>query len=411
MKISKREKFFLGLLVTVFITVVYYQFIFKLQVQKINEKRIERDKKLAEYNEAIKTINNLEMTRLNLKVLNSNILDKSKGFYPALLQEKIILELDKLLQSSGVRGNISFSPIEIAAVEKLTVPEVTKGESSLKPIVDEYNGVTNSQSITEETSNSSEENEQEDDSSDSTIEQFKIAINFTSSYEGLKKFLDLVNGSSRDIAITNISISPTSSSDISGTMNLEFYAVPKIGDGDMEYLKWTLDNTYGKDTPFSDEAASGAYNSTIEQLSVDSDVNDFVVMVRATSSELPTLTMGKAKDSLRETYLYSDKPKVQDVQIQFFEEGGVLYYKYNTSDSFYPKTDTKLGKEFKPFSNDIVVEISSESRLGSSDNSGINLKVVNNTTKTVNIIVKNDDNTNPRVSVLSKGNTVNVTKK
>lgn len=411
MKISKREKFLLGLLVAVFITVVYYQFVFKLQVEKINERKIERDKKLAEFNEAVKTINNLDVTRLNFKVLNSNILDKSKSFYPVLLQEKIILELDKLLQSSGIEGNISFSPVEVSPVEQFIAPEVTKEESSLKSIVDEYNGLTNGKSTSEDASNNSEENEKAEDSSDITAEQFKIAISFTSSYEGLKRFLDLVDDSNRNIAITNISITPTSSSNVSGTMNLEFYSVPKIGNEDMEYLKWTLENTYGKDIPFSDEAASGAYNSTVEQLSVDSDVNDFVIMVRATSSELPTLTMGKAKDSLRETYLYSDKPKIEDVQIHFLEEDGLLYYKYNTSDSFYPKTNTKLGKEFKSLSNDIVVEISSESRLASNDNSGINLKVVNNTTKTVNIIIKNDDDTNPRVSVLSEGNTVNVTKK
>lgn len=411
MKISKREKFLLGLLVAVFITVVYYQFVFKLQVEKINERKIERDKKLDEFNEAVKTINNLDMTRLNFKVLNSNILDKSKSFYPVLLQEKIILELDKLLQSSGVEGNISFSPVEVSPVEQFIAPEVTKEESSLKSIVDEYNGLTNGKSISKDASNNLEENEKAEDSSGITTEQFKIAISFTSSYEGLKRFLDLVDDSNRNIAITNISITPTSSSNVSGTMNLEFYSVPKIGNEDMEYLKWTLENTYGKDIPFSDEAASGAYNSTVEQLSVDSDVNDFAIMVRATSSELPTLTMGKAKDSLRETYLYSDKPKIENVQIHFLEENGLLYYKYNTSDSFYPKTNTKLGKEFKSLSNDIVVEISSESRLGSNDNSGINLKVVNNTTKTVNIIIKNDDDTNPRVSVLSEGNTVNVTKK
>lgn len=411
MKISKREKFLLGLLVAVFITVVYYQFVFKLQVEKINERKIERDKKLAEFNEAVKTINNLDVTRLNFKVLNSNILDKSKSFYPVLLQEKIILELDKLLQSSGVEGNISFSPVEVSPVEQFIATEVTKEESSLKSIVDEYKGLANGKSTSEDASNNSEENEKAEDSSDITAEQFKIAISFTSSYEGLKRFLDLVEDYNRNIAITNISITPTSSSNVSGTMNLEFYSVPKIGNEDMEYLKWTLENTYGKDIPFSDEAASGAYNSTVEQLSVDSDVNDFVIMVRATSSELPTLTMGKAKDSLRETYLYSDKPKIEDVQIHFLEEDGLLYYKYNTSDSFYPKTNTKLGKEFKSLSNDIVVEISSESRLASNDNSGINLKVVNNTTKTVNIIIKNDDDTNPRVSVLSEGNTVNVTKK
>ena len=45
------------------------------------------------------------------------------------------------------------------------------------------------------------------------------------------------------------------------------------------------------------------------------------------------------------------------------------------------------------------------------NNSGIKLKVVNNTSKKVEIIVKDDDNSNPRVTVTSEGNTVNVTKK
>ncbi|MDB1955071.1 hypothetical protein [Clostridium tertium] len=53
----------------------------------------------------------------------------------------------------------------------------------------------------------------------------------------------------------------------------------------------------------------------------------------------------------------------------------------------------------------------SEKRGESSDNSGIKLKVVNNTSKKVEIIVKDDDTSNPRVSVTSEGNTVNVTKK
>lgn len=415
MKISKKEKFLLGLLGIVFITVVYYQFVFTPQSEKVSERRAERDLKEKEYNEAMSTINNLEAKRLGVKVLNSNILDKSKSFYPVLLQEKIILELDTLLQSSGLNGNISFSPIEVSVVEQFIAPEITKAESSLKPIADQYteadNSETSSEETSQDTSNKSEESKKEKDAKGTTTEQLKVAINFTGSYEGLKRFLDSVDNGSRDIAITNIAITPTSSSDISGTMNLEFYGIPKINDEDMEYLKWTLENTYGKDTPFSAGAASGAYNSTVEELSETADIKDFVMMLRGPSSELPTLTIGKAKDSLRETYLYTDKPKVEEVSISFVEEAEKLYYKYNTSDAFYPKTGTDLGKEFTSISKDIVVEILSESRLGSSDNSGIKLKVINNTSKVVNIIIKNDDNTSPRVSVLSEGNTVNVTKK
>ena len=67
--------------------------------------------------------------------------------------------------------------------------------------------------------------------------------------------------------------------------------------------------------------------------------------------------------------------------------------------------------EFVSKSEDIVLEILSENRVGTYDNSGINLKVINNTSKNVEVIVKNDDASNPRVAVTSEGYTVNVTKK
>lgn len=411
MKVSKREQILLGLLGIVFITVLYWQFVFVPQSAKVAQIRADRDKKEEEYDNAMNMINLLEANKLEIKVLNSKILDKSKAFYPTLLQEKIIVELDTLLQSSGLDGNISFSPIEFKAVEKFVAPEIAKGESNLKPIVDQYNGEKNNEESAKNTENVSEGNGEKQDLevTKTTTEQLKVAISFTGAYEGLKAFLDLVEGGSRNIVVTDVAITPTSADYISGTMNLEFYAIPKIGDDDMEYLKWTFENTYGKDSPFSEGAASGAYNSTIEQLSEEADVRDFAMMLRAPSSELPTFTIGKAKDSLRETYIYSDKNQVEDVEIQFIEEDGKLYYKYKTAESIYPKSNTEKGKEFTAVSEKIVIEISSETRLGGNDKSGIKLKVINNTTKAVDVIIKNDDSTSPRASVLSEGNTVNLT--
>ena len=194
-------------------------------------------------------------------------------------------------------------------------------------------------------------------------------------------------------------------------MSLEFHAVPKLSGEDEAYLKWTLNNVYGKDILFSNGSASGAYSNTIEDQSVEADAKDFVMMVKSSLSELPTLTIGKAKDDLTESYIYSDNEKVEDVEITLDEVDGKTYFKYKTSNSYYPRENTSQGKEFTPKASDIVVEILSEKRNGSSDNSGINLKVINNTSKKVEIVIKDDDNTNPRVSVNSKGNTVNITKK
>lgn len=426
MNISKREKYLIGILLTVLICFVYYQFIYTKQVGKLATKRAEKNQVEQRYNDVMDNISKLDSKEENLKILKSTVLDKSKSLYPTIMQEKIIIELDKLLNDSGLKGNIAFIPVEVASVEKMVSPEIQKAESSLKAIADEYSGdatkdeTSNIESNNENNNTSTEGNEGQvpQDSQEvspeqngATSEQLKVAINFSGSYESLKKFISSVQNYERKIVITNITISSKSQEELTGVMNLEFHAVPKLSDEDMEYLIWTLNNVYGKEILFSSGAASGAYASTIEEQNNKEDINDFVMMLRSSLSELPTVTIGRAKDESRESYIYSDNDKVEEVEISFDEANGKTYYKYKTAGSYYPKDNSSEGKEFTSKSDDIVLEIISEKRGGSSDNSGIKLKVVNNTSKNIEIIIKDDDTTNPRVSVTSEGNTVNVTKK
>lgn len=408
MNISKREKYLIGILLAVLICFVYYQFIYVNQVEKLNNKRAEKNQVEQRYNEVMAAIANLDSKEESLKILKATVLDKSKRLYPTIMQEKIIIELDKLLTDSGLKGNIAFSPIEVASVEKMVSPEVQKTESSLKALVDEYNGSTSNEATSNGDKQQSHSNVSENGA---TSEQLKVAINFSGKYEVLKTFIASVQNYERKVVITNISISSKSQEELTGVMNLEFHAVPKLSDEDMEYLIWTLNNVYGKEVLFSNGAASGAYASTIEEQSNEKDVNDFVIMIRSSTSELPTVTIGKAKDDSRESYIYSDKDKIEEVEIAFDEIDGKTYYKYKTSSSYYPKDSSSQGKEFTSKSKDIVFEILSEKRSGTSDNSGIKLKVINNTEKNVEIIVKDDDTSNPRVTVTSEGHTVNVTKK
>lgn len=408
MNISKREKYLIGILLAVLICFVYYQFIYVNQVEKLNNKRAEKNQVEQRYNEVMAAIANLDSKEESLKILKATVLDKSKRLYPTIMQEKIIIELDKLLTDSGLKGNIAFSPIEVASVEKMVSPEVQKTESSLKALVDEYNGSTSNEATASGVEQQSQSNTSENGA---TSEQLKVAINFSGNYEALKTFIASVQNYERKVVITNISISSKSQEELTGVMNLEFHAVPKLSDEDMEYLIWTLNNVYGKEVLFSSGAASGAYASTIEEQSNEKDVNDFVMMLRSSTSELPTVTIGKAKDDSRESYIYSDKDKIEEVEIAFDEIDGKIYYKYKTSSSYYPKDNSSQGKEFTSKSKDIVFEILSEKRSGTSDNSGIKLKVINNTDKNVEIIVKDDDTSNPRVTVTSEGYTVNVTKK
>ena len=414
MNISKREKYLIGVLLTVLICFFYYKFIYTKQAEKLASIRNEKNLVEQRYKDIMENISDLDSKEENLKILKSTVLDKSKALYPAIIQEKIIIELDKMLNDSDLNGNIAFSPIEVAAVEKMVSPEVQKVESSLKSIVDEYSGdkiEEGNNDITTESGEGQASQELQPNQSEATSEQLKVAVNFSGSYEALKKFISAVQNYERKIVITNISISSKSQEELTGVMNLEFHAVPKISDEDMEYLIWTINNLYGKEVLFSNGEASGAYASTIEEQNNKEDINDFVMMLRSSLSELPTITIGKAKDDARESYIYSDNDKIEEVEISFDEVDGKTYYKYKTLSSYYPKDRSSQGKEFISKSDDIVLEIMSEKRAETSDSSGINLKVVNNTNKIVEIIVKDDDTSNPRVSVKSQGNTVNVTRK
>lgn len=418
MKISKREKYLLGILGALIICFVYYKFIYINQVEKLEAKKEEARSTEEKYNKVMQDIGDLDGLEEKLKVLKVDIYEKSKKLYPIILQEKIILEIDKLLTESGLEANLGFNPITVEKVEELKSDEIVKIESSFKDLVDEYNGDKLPESDTEENTQGSSAAGAEGNTAEvtttekegPTTEQLKVSVNFTGSYEEVKKFISSIENYERKIAITNISITAKSQDELSGIMNLEFHAIPKLSDEDEEYLKWTLNNVYGKEILFSSGSATGAYADFKDENS-STDVTDFAMLLKSPSSELPTLTMGKAKDDERETYIYSDNEKIEEVEMTLDEVDGKLYYKYKTSKSYYPKENSNEGKVFTANSKDIVLEILSEKRDVNFDNSGVKLTIVNNTSKNVEVIIRNDDTSNPRVSVTGKGNTVNVTNK
>ena len=93
MNISKREKYLIGILITVLISFGYYKFIYNNQVKKLAIKREEKNQVEQRYKDVIDAIKNLDSKEENLKILKSTILDKSKKLYPVIMQEKIIIIL------------------------------------------------------------------------------------------------------------------------------------------------------------------------------------------------------------------------------------------------------------------------------------------------------------------------------
>ena len=138
---------------------------------------------------------------------------------------------------------------------------------------------------------------------------------------------------------------------MAGAVNIIIYSIPKIDDETNRYLKWDLNNMYGKAQPFNVGSAAGT------GIKSGIDVSDFMVGVKSSTSELPTLMIGKANDDLRTTYAYGDGNNEQNAEIVLTKRDDKYYYKYKTNIDKIPVSYNDLGNEFVPNSDNIVVHI------------------------------------------------------
>ena len=406
MKMSQREKNLLIIVSCVLAAVLYFQFIFTPKQEEISQLENELFDVQTRYDQVMQNINSLQSRKEKIKKITASISESTSVLYPTLIQEKIILALDELINETGVIATIGFSQISAQAVQPFTGGTYESPQSSLSSLANQYSSLTNDETMMEESV--------KNDSlitSNSTVEVMSIGLSFTGTYEVVKAFIDAIQSWEYNLVLSNLSLTPLNENEVSGSTTLEFYAVPKLSDQDQEYLEWTLENTYGKELPFSNGAASGAYSSTMEQLLASGvKVYDFMMLVRSSASDLPAVTIGKALDETMESYLFTDKNEVEPVTITFKQDGEKYYYRYETSEGAYPSNE-ELGIEFTPVNETIEMQIMSESRVEATDQVGVKLKVINETDLVVNIDIKDDDTVAPRISVNSEGFTVNVKNK
>ena len=407
MKMSQREKSLLMIVSCVLVAVLYFQFIFSPKQNQVSQLENELFDVQTRYDQVMENISSLESRKEKIKKITASVSETTSVLYPTLIQEKIILALDELINETGIVATIGFSQISAQAVQPFTGGTYELPKSSLSSLTDQYSDLTTSEPVVEEIDSNSESSV----TSNSTAEVMSIGLSFTGTYEVVKTFIDAIQSWKYNLVLSNLSLTPLNESEVTGSTTLEFYAIPKLSNQDQEYLEWTLEDTYGKELPFSSGAASGAYSSTIEQLLASGvKVYDFMMLVRSSASDLPAVTIGKALDESRDSYLFIDKNEIEPITVTFKQDGEKYYYQYETSEGAYPSSG-ELGVEFTPVNDTIEMQIMSESRLEATDQVGVQLKVKNETNLVVNIEIKDDDTEAPRISVNSEGFTVNVKNK
>lgn len=399
MRLSKREKVMLILLGFFLIGVVYYQFVFTKQVSKLSSLRDERQQLQDSYDKMQASVISVDKNNTAIKIYKDSIESKSMEFYPQIYQDRIILEINDLLEKAKIKGSLSFSEVEVLPVNKYFADSNSETqEPTLKKPADEINSLEK-QNKENSDKNTGESTVDSVDNDGLLVEQMQVTVNFTGAYEDVSEFIKLVSEYARLIAVPNIALTSSGDNKVSGTLNLEFYSVPKVSDEDAEYLQWTIDNTYGKSNPFKSD-------SSISTVTTDEKNKDYnlIMSVNGKSSDLPSMSFGKEGDFTRNTYIYYDKNEKIDVDLEINEEDGKYYVKYKTSTSSYPADYNDKGALITPIDGKINIVIYSSTRTGTDDNVSVNLNAKSNLDNvSTKITILNEDKSNPRVTVNAFG--------
>lgn len=254
LKISNREKMLLIILGITIIAGGYYRFVYSKQIIQIKEltaKKAESQGKIDSM-EKDKALN--DKLKEDIVDLNEKVFKAAEDFFPSIKEEKITVILDGMLSRTNIKcDNIAISETSDEALPKVVEEKNTL--NTLESLVSQYKVLDNKEG---NSSNKSEVNK--DGSTDSKgsdtkdkvedrIKKVTIGLSFNGAHNDVMRFIDEIKGFQKRIIIRSINIS-AEGDNLSGSMILDFYAVPKFIEEDIDYNKWSLKGSYGKNNMF-----------------------------------------------------------------------------------------------------------------------------------------------------------------
>lgn len=420
MKISSKEKNLLAVVGIVALGAGYYQFVYVPQHEKVKEVEAKYNTIQADYDNKQLAISSIAKNKETILQLKSSIDDVSNFIYPEIWQEKITKELSALKSKTGLRGSLSFekpSYMPIAAYFEAKKQEAIT-QKTLDDLMKDYNGVALKDENTDETEVESSkkgeiknkleetkelgEKQREEAKAPPTpeeqkfaVKQMKVTMNFNGTHAQLVTFIKEIDKYERLVAIPDVTIAASGegSTEVTGNLSLEFYAVPKVGDEDLDYFDWDGSSVSGKENPFNDLYTSKPTGTESSETAV-------MLNLRPAASDLPSIMIGRPNDSDKKTYIEASGNKKEIVEIEFTTSGGKYFVNYKMAGKSSP---TKGGEEFNTTGKLITMDINSAPRQNANDNVAAQVIVRNKTDKKIAVSIKGDDKENPRVKVIPEG--------
>ena len=428
MKVTKREQILIGALLLILLGYSYYNFVYTKQNQKITELKASRDAYSQKWEQVKAKIASKDKKNEQNTILNAKIFNETDKLFPSIKQEEIIVVLDKMIKDTNLKADVlGFSEISSESLAVDTSKAVNNQDKSkeatneLDKLVSAFNGDSKKDANSGNT-NTSNTSTSTNYSLLSGAYKMQVTFKFKGMYDELISFIDEVENYDKKIIVNNINLTGAEESDVSGTLILDFYGVPKLNDND--YLKWDYKKPSGNGNPFVGSSSSlQVSNEIIPNTQVNTQVNngneiitkngeneiksDFLMSAKPKTSDLHTVTIEKAKDESKQSYIYSDNEKIEPVEFYFTKVGSKYFYKYKTNIATYPKNFSKP-IEFVPNGENIILDIVSQKRDIGSDLSGANIKITNDTDKSIVVNILDDDKNKPRVIIVKEKGAISV---
>ncbi|MBU3216752.1 hypothetical protein LL033_16820 [Clostridium estertheticum] len=414
MKVTKREQVLIGVLLIVLLCYGFYNFVFLKQNQKITELKASKDSYSQKWELAKSKITSENERKEQYKNLNSKIFNATGMLFPSLDQEKIIVILDKMIKDSKLQADVlAFSEVNngnnlVDTTKTVNNEDKSKNTTNeLDKLVNDFNGTSKNG-----TNSNSTDSKKTNDSKIIGAYKMEVTLKFKGVYDELISFIEQVENYDKKIIIKSITLTGAEGSEVSGTIILDFYGVPKLNNNDD--FKWDYKKPIGSENPFFQSPTTSPTNNEITSKNGDKTVakdestvanddnkSDFVLYAKPKTSDLHTVTIEKGKDDSKKSYIYVDNAGVEVVEFYFTQIGTKYFYKYKTSKGTYPK-DFSKPIEFVPTGKNIVLDIFSQKRGLGSDLSGVNINITNDTDKKVDVDILDDDKNKPRVKILKQ---------
>jgi hypothetical protein len=241
MKLSSREKVLMVFLAFVGLLAVYYYLLLNPQLIALEVVSTTAE----QYKQRIQTMkaqmNPDHPIFAEYIAKQASLTQKTANLYPAIIQEKLIADLDVKLKAAGlIPESVAFLISERNSGDPADAAQGQQANTvDLVGIRDTFVNLGNTSKKAEEYDNLFRNHE------------LIATLNFKTEYPKLMSFISALEQDKYKILVNNLSMYKEESAYLNCSLAISYVSVPKIFEqGDAEYLKWTMTSGSNKYNPF-----------------------------------------------------------------------------------------------------------------------------------------------------------------